>query len=394
MPHDVFISYSSHDKVAADAACAALEASGVRCWIAPRDITPGTEWGEAIIGAINQCRAMVLIFSANANDSPQIRREVERAVSKGVSVIPLRIQDIEPAHSLEYFIGTVHWLDALTPPLEGHLLRLAESVKTLLQIDPLPPRIVSPPKVHAAGSRVASRRFILATIGLAVLVAAGAGFSIWWQLSSRDKAATQPSPQPGGGASPSPAAAKAEVEPDLVGTFEHTSVIDDYDWRFVYTIAANGTYDLIMTENESGTFRGSNGQYRTVADKTGRVRTGTYRALGSTAVEVTSATGTVIFQPAQSNVSVDPANPVILGLWHAVVVKDGLTWTLTIQNNPDGTYHFEARAEDKGACLFADRQWRTVSAVTGQSVAGIFRVIDARNIELTSMAGPAIWQRQ
>jgi hypothetical protein len=149
-----------------------------------------------------------------------------------------------------------------------------------------------------------------------------------------------------------------------------------------------------MTENESGTFRGSNGQYRTVADKTGRVRTGTYRALGSTAVEVTSATGTVIFQPAQSNVSVDPANPVILGLWHAVVVKDGLTWTLTIQNNPDGTYHFEARAEDKGACLFADRQWRTVSAVTGQSVAGIFRVIDARNIELTSMAGPAIWQRQ
>jgi hypothetical protein len=69
MIYDVFISHSTRDKTAADAACAALEASGIRCWIAPRDITPGAEWGEAIIKAINQCRVMVLIFSANANES-------------------------------------------------------------------------------------------------------------------------------------------------------------------------------------------------------------------------------------------------------------------------------------------------------------------------------------
>ncbi len=130
MPYDAFISYSSLDKAQADATCAALEASGIRCWIAPRDIVPGAEWGEAIILGINQCRLMILIFSANANESPQIRREVERAVSKGIPIIPLRIQDITPTHSLEYFIGTVHWLDALTPPLEAHLRRLTETVKT------------------------------------------------------------------------------------------------------------------------------------------------------------------------------------------------------------------------------------------------------------------------
>ena len=139
MPHDAFISYSTSDKAAADAACATLEASGIRCWIAPRDITPGAEWGEAIVDAINHCRVMILIFSESANESPQIPREVERAVSKGIPVIPLRIQDIAPARSLEYFIGTVHWLDALTPPLEVHLRRLVESVKTLLLIDPTPP---------------------------------------------------------------------------------------------------------------------------------------------------------------------------------------------------------------------------------------------------------------
>src|SRR5438552_3666559 len=64
---DVFLSYSSKDKLTADAACAALEARGLRCWVAPRDIVPGKEWGAAIIEGIEQSRSMVLLFSANAN---------------------------------------------------------------------------------------------------------------------------------------------------------------------------------------------------------------------------------------------------------------------------------------------------------------------------------------
>jgi hypothetical protein len=82
MALDTFISYSSKDKTAADAACAVLERAGIRCWIAPRDIRPGQEYGHSIIEAIDQCRVMVLIFSADANDSRQIHREIERAVTK------------------------------------------------------------------------------------------------------------------------------------------------------------------------------------------------------------------------------------------------------------------------------------------------------------------------
>jgi hypothetical protein len=135
MALDTFISYSSKDKTAADAACAVLERAGVRCWIAPRDIRPGQEYGHAIIEAIDQCRVMVLIFSADANDSRQIHREIERAVSKGIPIIPLRIEEVAPTRSMEYFLGAIHWLDALTPPLEKHLQQLAEAVKALLQID-------------------------------------------------------------------------------------------------------------------------------------------------------------------------------------------------------------------------------------------------------------------
>jgi hypothetical protein len=132
MPHDVFISYSSHDKAVADATCAALEAQRIRCWIAPRDVLAGTEYAEAIVSAIEGCRAMVLIFSAHANESPHIRREVERAVSKGKFIVPFRIEDVLPSRAMEYCLSNTHWLDALTPPLEMRIGELVASVSRLL----------------------------------------------------------------------------------------------------------------------------------------------------------------------------------------------------------------------------------------------------------------------
>ena len=133
MPHDVFVSYSSDDKPTADAVCATLENKGIRCWIAPRDILPGVDWGGAIVDAINASRVMVLVYSAKANDSPQIKREVERAVHRGLSVIPFRIEDVPMSTTLEYFMSMPHWLDALTPPLQDHLDRLADTTRLILE---------------------------------------------------------------------------------------------------------------------------------------------------------------------------------------------------------------------------------------------------------------------
>src|SRR6516165_1828683 len=135
MEFDTFISSSSRDKTAADATCAVLESAGVRCWIAPRDIRPGVEYGGAIIDAIDHCRAMILVFSASANESGQIRREIERAVAKAVPILPVRIEEVTPTKSLEYFLGAIHWLDALSPPLEQHLHKLAGTMKAMLKIE-------------------------------------------------------------------------------------------------------------------------------------------------------------------------------------------------------------------------------------------------------------------
>jgi hypothetical protein len=132
MAHDVFVSYSTRDKITADAVVARLESARLRCWIAPRDILPGVEWGEAIVDGIHRARVMVLVFSSSANASPQIRREVERAVNQGIPIVPFRIEEVLPSRSLEYFLSSPHWLDALTPPVEAHIQRLADCVRTLL----------------------------------------------------------------------------------------------------------------------------------------------------------------------------------------------------------------------------------------------------------------------
>ncbi len=132
MNFDVFISYPHQDKAMADYACAALEADGIRCWIAPRDIAPGAEWAGAIVDALDRCRGMVLIFSSNANRSKQVYREVQRAFERAIPVVPVRVENVEPAQSLAYYLGSVHWLDALTPPFDAQFKRLSGAVKALM----------------------------------------------------------------------------------------------------------------------------------------------------------------------------------------------------------------------------------------------------------------------
>jgi hypothetical protein len=132
MAYDVFLSHSHVDKSHADAICHCLERAGVRCWVAPRDIRPSEDWAEAIINGMDQCRILLLIFSSSSNNSPQVRREVERAVNKGLTILPFRIEAVAPSKSLEYFISTQHWLDAFGRDPDASLAELRLSVTAVL----------------------------------------------------------------------------------------------------------------------------------------------------------------------------------------------------------------------------------------------------------------------
>lgn len=135
MAREVFISYSQPDYDCAMELVARVEgAAGIQCWIAPRDIAPSADWAAEIIDAISNARVMILVFSASSNDSPQVRREVERAVHKNVSILPFRIANVVPSKSLEYFLSSQHWMDAFPPPREAHYARLCAYLNSKLAL--------------------------------------------------------------------------------------------------------------------------------------------------------------------------------------------------------------------------------------------------------------------
>ena len=146
MAHDVFISYSNKDKTIADAVCSKLEDQKIRAWIAPRDVPPGMDFAESIIDAIDACKAFVLIWSEDSNKSGHILNEVNRAFSRDITVIPFRIDNVQPTKSLEYYIGRTHWLDAMTPPLEKHIETLLDTILNLLGRKKEIKHIVAPEK--------------------------------------------------------------------------------------------------------------------------------------------------------------------------------------------------------------------------------------------------------
>jgi hypothetical protein len=129
---DIFISYSQPDRDCAYDMTRHLEANGFTVWIAPRDVSPAAEWAAEIIDAISAARVMVLVFSASSNTSPQVRREVERAVHKDLRILPFRIEDVLPSKSLEYFLSAQHWLDGFPAPRELHYERLRACLRQWL----------------------------------------------------------------------------------------------------------------------------------------------------------------------------------------------------------------------------------------------------------------------
>jgi uncharacterized OB-fold protein len=133
MTHEVFICHSSNDATIANTVCATLESKRIQCWIAPRDVLPGAIWGEAVANAIDASRIVVLIISINSCNSSQVLREVERAASNNKPILPLRIDTVAISGAIGFFVSSRHWLDAQTPPLKTHLLKLTDTVKRLLE---------------------------------------------------------------------------------------------------------------------------------------------------------------------------------------------------------------------------------------------------------------------
>lgn len=112
MEHDVFISYSSQDKDAAQAICHTLEQNGIRCWIAPRDIPPGSEYGDLIDDAIKSTTVVVVLFSETAATSLWVKGELNIAFEEQKVIIPFRLDKTPLQGQNRVILNQKHWIDA------------------------------------------------------------------------------------------------------------------------------------------------------------------------------------------------------------------------------------------------------------------------------------------
>lgn len=131
---EVFISYSSKDKLIADAVCHALEENLITCWIAPRDVEVGLPYARQIMQAIKDCKVMVLIFSEYANRSEHVGNEIDHGFNNGKTIIPFLIDNTEMNDELGYYLGRKHWLVAY-PDYKEKTADLVTSVLRILGRD-------------------------------------------------------------------------------------------------------------------------------------------------------------------------------------------------------------------------------------------------------------------
>jgi len=182
----VFVSHASADAKVALRIVELLEIRGLGCWIAPRDVAPGQSFGEEIIQAIEDTQVTVLILSEAANVSIHVRNEVERATSKGKTVIPLRIREVLPSRKLELFIANAQWIDAWRPPLEQWIDRLAAAITSLSpgSSGTRPPAHMP---LHTRTRLIATASIILATLALII-----GGWRVLWVIRSSPTHAPSP----------------------------------------------------------------------------------------------------------------------------------------------------------------------------------------------------------
>jgi hypothetical protein len=175
----VFISHASKDAALARQVSTQLEAKGVPCWIAPRDIQAGKNFNVAILSAIENCTVMLLILSEAANQSDHVMVELERAFNYKKVLIPLRVREVLPSKKLEYFISSAQWVDAITSPLSERLDYVSSVVKAI-ELD------VSLPDIQPESSTIAGkalrfwevcRRNVLVSSVVALTLISAAGYA-------------------------------------------------------------------------------------------------------------------------------------------------------------------------------------------------------------------------
>ncbi|MFO7625620.1 MAG: toll/interleukin-1 receptor domain-containing protein, partial [Candidatus Fermentibacteraceae bacterium] len=169
-PHRVFLSHSSLDRKIAERVLKQLESEGIDCWVSHRDIEPGSEWAETIYDAIASSKAMILLFTGNANESWQVRNELDIATNLKVPIIPVRFDDTPISKGVRYFTSSHQWMEPRSNGRHTKRNDLVTTVRSILEPQEATGSGDMPPRTGPAAGRRKALLPLLALIPVALLV--------------------------------------------------------------------------------------------------------------------------------------------------------------------------------------------------------------------------------
>jgi len=133
---DVFVSHHTSSSLhIVEGIVNKLESMGVRCWYAPRD-TEG-DYATSIAAAINHCKIFLLVLNRSASESFHVLNELDMVCNRliktaDVKILPFHVADEEIGDAARYYIGRMHWIDAMTPPMYQRVNELVNHICKLL----------------------------------------------------------------------------------------------------------------------------------------------------------------------------------------------------------------------------------------------------------------------
>lgn len=140
--YDVFISYSAEDTQQVEQICKVLQANGISCWFAPRNIGPG-EFTAELPRAIQNCKAFVLMLSKSAEASMWVGMELHCAFKKGRPIFPIALQKFDMNEKFNFMLDQFTRYEAFAQE-EAILGKLVHDIKAVVNSDETDEMVVIP----------------------------------------------------------------------------------------------------------------------------------------------------------------------------------------------------------------------------------------------------------
>lgn len=114
-----------------------LEAHGITCWYAPRDVM-GADYVQEIVDAIRQCRVFLLVLNGESGASGHVLNEINVAFDRyrkgeNITLLPFRTDNSALSDPVYYYLGRIHMMDGTQPPQESRIQELLGRVESIVK---------------------------------------------------------------------------------------------------------------------------------------------------------------------------------------------------------------------------------------------------------------------